>query len=174
MSDATSPETRAVHADFHANAIAFRVSREQLLLYGHAQATPEENAAHHEEQRRWHAESVTDWEVYDAARGALDALEDPVERCMLTLHSSATVDEPECRGCDQGYGDSGPPAWPCSTVRAIADQHGIRLPTSIDTRPSAECTPTDYPTKPWRMTDLFPSSFVTFDPAVFNGSPVAE
>lgn len=167
MTDATDTQDGKL---FVANSFAVRVPRSELLAYGHVQATPEENAAYHADQERWWHEERATWAVYDAARAALDALEDPMTRRMLDLHSSPTVENPECAGCDYGGYDGAAPEWPCSTVRAIADHHGIRLPDrGIGTRPADVMPePHDYPTEPWSVRDLFPMSFVDFKPILFD------
>lgn len=80
------------------------------------------------DRARWHAERVEAWRLYDAARPALAAITDPLARAVLDLHHADTVEHPQCQGCEfDGY-DAEPPAWPCATVRIVADRFGIRLP----------------------------------------------
>jgi hypothetical protein len=61
-----------------------------------------------------------------AAQHRLAQLADPLTRTILDLHS---VDKyGECGGCDFGGYEAEPPEWPCRTVTAVAEHHGIELP----------------------------------------------
>jgi hypothetical protein len=83
--------------------------------------TEGERAAHH-------AAKVEAWRLYDAARPALAAIDDPLARAILDLHAADTEEHPECEGCEFGGYDAEAPEWPCSTVRLVAEHFGIELP----------------------------------------------
>ena len=113
---------------FRKNSIAIRLSREEAVGYGLVEPTPEEAAERAERSRLHDIKRAAAWEVYDAARPALDALTDPVARSVLDLHRSETVEHPRCEGCDMNGYDAERPYWPCRTVQAVAHHHGIELP----------------------------------------------
>lgn len=123
--------------DLSTNQIAytFNVSREYALDMGMIEPTPEELAERNDRSRAFHAEQ-------QARRvQALDALEqlrskDSLTASILDLHSCDTGADwsPECAGCDFSGYEGEPPEWPCRTILALAEHHGIDMPTTLPGR----------------------------------------
>lgn len=64
---------------------------------------------------------------------ALKAKADPTSHAMIELHApSEDATFPECQGCDFSGVEGEPPEWPCRTVIALANVHGI--PTREDVK----------------------------------------
>lgn len=102
-----------------------------VSIYQVRRPTPEEEAA----ERARAAERVQQRRT-DAATllAALDAIDDPATSAVMALHRP---DGHECGGymdCDgddfSGYEAEGP-VWPCRTVLALADAHGIPVPAAL-------------------------------------------
>lgn len=105
-----------------------RMSREMLVGYGLAEATPEEQAridVSRADMDRRRAAATEAWPGFVAA---LDAVTDPVARAVLDLHK---LDDGYCRGDEFGGYESEPPTWPCSTVDAVAEAVGIPVPADL-------------------------------------------
>lgn len=104
------------------------VSRETLVAFGLAEATPEEQA----ELDRWRAESdrrrAAATEAWPGFVAALAAITDPVARDVLDLHAR---DDGECDGCDFSGYEGDRPAWPCRTIETVARTLGIRVPEDL-------------------------------------------
>lgn len=106
-------------------ALAF-VPRELLLDAGLVEATAEERAAMERAAAESREREVARAIKLATARTALTALDDPLARLVLHLHSEN--ERGECDGCDfDGY-EAERPDWPCRTVEVIAAHHGIELP----------------------------------------------
>lgn len=157
---------------FEFNTVALSVSRDMLLDLGMVEPTPEEAAERHASAVAFYHERVAAWAVYEAARVQLAALTDPVSRALLDLHVPDDPEAPErCEGCDWSGYDGQPGAWPCRTVAAIAEHHGIAVPDAglIDMGKPEPAPPEQQPwTGPFRIRDLFPQAFVNLDPMEFS------
>lgn len=111
----------------HVHKVSYAVpfSRDLLIEYGVIEPTPAEYARMQREAAESRERATQREAIMDAARVRLAAIEDPLARGVLDLHRE---DEwHECRGCDVGGHDGGPPDWPCRTVELIAKQYEIRL-----------------------------------------------
>lgn len=111
------------------NAFVFSVSREQELMYGMDDYTPEELAEHNAKMAAFHAEQR------ELRVQMLEALADvrnasSLGNAILDLHSCDTEAEwsSECSGCDVDGYDAEQPGWPCRTVVSIAKHYGIDMP----------------------------------------------
>lgn len=93
--------------------------------YRQAKIDGREMNVRYEEYKR---ERKAQMESIAAARQKLDALTDPTARAVLDLHHD---DDGVCRGCDWDGFETEPPQWPCSTVRAVAEVHGINVPEPL-------------------------------------------
>lgn len=114
--------------EVYKHSVAINLSREMALDFGLVEPTPEEAEKRAQEAREHRAKARASWEVYDAARPALEALTDPIARKVLDLHAADSIEGPKCQGCDiDGY-EAEQPEWPCATVELIADHYGIQLP----------------------------------------------
>ena len=125
----TMSGTPAQH--FQKNAYAIRISREMALDAGIVEPTAEEKAEREESARKWREKRAEARPGTVAYLAALDGITDRPSRIVLDLHSRGAGHYPECTGCDyEGY-ESEPPSWPCRTVEAIADHHGIPTPALL-------------------------------------------
>lgn len=101
------------------------VSREMAIIYGLVEPTDAERAAMDAESAKW-----TAWKQRQDARQArglasLREVAGPLVRRLLDLH--AADDRGECLGCDSSGYEAERPEWPCRTVDAIAEHHGIEM-----------------------------------------------
>lgn len=102
-----------------------QVSRETLVAFGLAEATPEEQA----ELDAWRGESdqrrAAATEAWPGFVAALAAVTDPVARIILDLHMRQ--EDGTCTGCDaEGY-EWEYPSWPCRTTTTVAEAVGITV-----------------------------------------------
>lgn len=82
------------------------------------------------ERREWVARKAAAQVSIPRAIAALDALHDPALRVVLDLHAPNRVEwlhGGHCTGCDANGHDCDHPEWPCRTIQAIAEHHGIDL-----------------------------------------------
>lgn len=118
--------------DVTKNAIAFRLSRQLAIEYGHVAPTPDELA-------KMRADAVAAWERNRAAWDDLEAFrrlladaagdpkETPLASRLLAEHEAVEDDRGEltCRTCPCPDGEEGT-EWPCPVVRSIADAAGLK------------------------------------------------
>ncbi len=99
-----------------------------VSVYQVRRPTPEEEAA-----KRARAAERVQQRLADAAGllAALDAIDDPATGAVMALHRPDGHEYggyQDCEGDDySGYEAEGP-TWPCRTVLALADAHGILVP----------------------------------------------
>ena len=125
----TMSGTPAQH--FQKNSYAISISREMALDAGIVEPTAEEKAEREQAARKWRQKRAEARPGTVAYLAALDGITDRPSRIVLDLHSRGIGHYPECAGCDyEGY-ESEPPSWPCRTVEAIADHHGIPTPALL-------------------------------------------
>jgi hypothetical protein len=114
--------------NLHKNSFAIRISREDAIAFGLEEPTPQEAADRAAEHEQWRIESAArEMALADAYGRLLDAVS-PEGRLVLELHEA---DDSEylraCQGCDFSGGEGEPPDWPCRTVLALAEHHGIEM-----------------------------------------------
>lgn len=144
------PETPpTVTTDLSRNAICITLSAEHLADYGPRKAGPEtreEWEARQAEERQEADELAEAWRLYEAAMERIPALIDRVggfkvgaaARAVWDLHAPVGDTYPTCKGCDPGSYAEDDPAWPCSTVEAIAKAMGVPLPANYALRKPQE------------------------------------
>lgn len=102
-----------------------QVPRELLLDAGSIEPTPAERAEAERKAAEWRKVKAQRDVIRDAARRRLAAIDDPLSRVILDLHHRS--EGGWCEGDDLDGADFDPPEWPCRTVRAVAEHHGIEL-----------------------------------------------
>ena len=111
------------------NSFAFTVSREQALMWGMDDFTPEELAAHNAKMSAFHAEQRALRALMLSAYADMRNMSS-LGNAILDLHSCDLDAEwgAECPGCDfDGY-EGEAPSWPCRTVVAVAQHYGVVMP----------------------------------------------
>lgn len=130
-------------------AVSFDVALDMLPLPGIAgPLTLEDHEARETAAQERDQQARDLWRRYELAREWITDPHEPEVQAVLALHapvepSSGWV---ECRGCDMAGYEAEPPEWPCSTVRAVADLHGIDLPDEplwVHDRPTCGADTTD-------------------------------
>lgn len=108
-------------APFNNNSVALLVSREDAIVHGLVEPTPQERAVMAERSEYWRRDRAArevrraDW--FDQ----ILTVAGPVGAAVLALH---TPDEyGDCEGC--GFTDMAGLAWPCKTVLAGAEAAGV-------------------------------------------------
>lgn len=111
------------------NSIAFTLSRDQVLMYGMDDYTPEELVEHNAKMAAFHEQQRQDREQMLEALADLRHMGSLVD-VILDLHSCDTEADwsVTCEGCDVDGYEAEQPAWPCRTVLALAAHHGIDMP----------------------------------------------
>lgn len=120
---------------WRANSIALRFSREFLLDMGVVEPTPEEAADAERRLADYRVRVARAWLQYDYARMRLNPASwvepDPTAQAVLELHQPVLGWHDrrlECHGCEAEGFEWDYPAWPCSTVTAVAAVFGVPLP----------------------------------------------
>ena len=112
------------------NSIAFRISREMAIDYGMVEPTPAESAERDEQLRRFREKQAAERKKWTGETIPALRMTDQLTRRILDLHAPDLEAgwTPQCPGCDFGGYDGEPPEWPCRTIVALAEHHGIALP----------------------------------------------
>jgi len=115
---------------FRRNVIAFSMTREMAIDHGLATPTPAEKAARDAATARWREHDNRLKQADKAMLAAFYMLNDRTANAVLDLHKPTHGSYPECEGDDFHGAEAERPEWPCRTVIAIAQAHGI--PTRED------------------------------------------
>ena len=114
---------------FKMNSVAFRISREMAIAYGMVEPTPEEAEEIAANTEKFKAEQR---DLRAAFLVSIEELKfhDGLSRVIFDLHAPSLTDRymVTCPGDDFSGCEGDPPEWPCPTITALAEYHGISLP----------------------------------------------
>lgn len=109
----------------HKNGFTINLPRDMVLDFGLIPPTARERVDREREAAKWRAYVAAQKQADDNMLIELRGKTDPVTIAMLKLHSPTQVAYPECTGCDFSGYEGEPPEWPCRTIIATANAHGI-------------------------------------------------
>lgn len=112
---------------------SINIGRDMAIDFGLIPPTARERIEQRRAAVKWKAYAEAQQRADNEMAQALSAIPDPVTAAIYSLHAPDDDAYPRCTGCDFAGSEAEEPGWPCRTVIALAEAHGI--PTRDDVKP---------------------------------------